>query len=292
MDIAVFGNTYQSSHAEELYTFFRALSNHSNISLLIDKPFKDYLSGIIGGIPNSNVIDSLKNFDAELVLSIGGDGTFLHTAAAIAPRELPIMGINTGHLGYLSASPLAPSPEIVSQIIEKKYIVEDRAMLKVTPTKPLSSSVVQLSALNEITIQGADLASMIEVSAHIDGRYLASYLGDGLIIATPTGSTAYNLSAGGPILAPNAPSWVLTPVAPHSLNMRPLVVSYDTNIHLKVQSRTRKFTMSVDGHSFILSTDAELIITRAPYVTKLVRTEEYTFIDTLRTKLLWGVSPR
>lgn len=292
MIIALYGNTYQSAHINDLRKFIRALSDNKEVKLLIDSPYRDYLKSIIGDIPEMTGLSAGDIIDADLILSIGGDGTFLHTAAHVAPNEIPIMGINSGHLGYLSASPLSLSSELVDDIIAKRYIIEDRAMLRARASRQIPIKGDSLSALNEIAILRPDQATMIEVSAKIDGKPLATYLGDGLIIATPTGSTAYNLSAGGPILAPNAPSWVLTPVAPHSLNMRPLVVSYDTEIRLKIKSRTQRYTLSVDGHSIILPTETELIIDRAPYVTRLVRLANHTFIDTLRSKLLWGISPR
>lgn len=292
MEIAVFGNNYQSSYASQLRDFLSKLAATPSIRLKIEKSFSDYLSGIIGRIDGMETFEITAGFDADLVLSIGGDGTFLHTAALIAPKEIPMMGINTGHLGYLAATRLDQTPHLINDIVEKNYLIEDRAMLTVEANKTLPSKLSITAALNEIVVQRTDLSNLIEVSAFIDGCHMTSYLGDGLIIATPTGSTAYNLSAGGPILAPNAPSWVMTPMAPHSLNIRPIVVDYNTEIRLTIKSRGQRFTLSVDGHSVVLTTDTELRIGRAPYVTRLVRLINQTFIDTLREKLLWGISPR
>ena len=292
MDIVVFGNTYQSARADDLRSFFLSLGGREGVRLKFERSFRDYFFSIAGEMPIAGVISADTDFDADLVLSLGGDGTFLHTAEAVAPRQIPIMGINTGHLGYLSASSLSPSPGLVEDIVGGKYIVENRAMLKVSSSKSLPQSAGKHMALNEIVVERSDRASMLEACAFIDGRYLATYMGDGLIIATPTGSTAYNLSAGGPILAPNAPSWVLTPVAPHTLNMRPIVVDYNTEIRLKLKSRTGNYKLSIDGHCVTLPVDTEIMVSRAPFVTKLVRTPDHTFIDTLRTKLLWGMSPR
>lgn len=287
--IAVFGNTYQGGYAAELKNLFSGLVKTVGAKLIFDARYQSYLKSLLG--PNT-IVDTADtigaHLEADLVLSIGGDGTFLHTANSVCPTETPIMGINAGHLGYLSAAPLVEVDKIVEDIAKGLYKVEPRAMLAVNsdslrlPAKPF--------ALNEVALLRQDTASMITVDSRLDGEPLASYQGDGLIVSTPTGSTAYNLSAGGPILAPNVASWVITPVAPHSLTMRPLVVNADTRIELNISSRSATVSLSIDGRSWPIHTGSRITIARAPHCTNVVRLTRHTFIDTLRNKLLWGAA--
>lgn len=289
MRIAIFGNTYQGAYAEQLRRFIDGLSRCAGIELEFEPSYRDYLLGILGPGSLPPVHRQCCLPEADLVISIGGDGTFLHAANSVGEAQTPIMGLNAGHLGYLSAAPLSAVDKVVGDITSGRYIVEPRAMLQVStpdkrrlPRRPF--------ALNEIAVMREGSASMISVDVRLDGEPLATYLGDGLIIATPTGSTAYNLSAGGPILGPNARSWVITPVAPHSLTMRPLVVSDSTRIDITARSRSNTFTVAIDGNPWTLPTGASLAVTRAPYVTNVVRLPGHTFIDSLREKLLWGAA--
>lgn len=289
MKIAIFGNTYQGAYADELSRFFDSLSRCADMELEFEPTYRHYLLGILGPRSLPPARTECCPDEADLVISIGGDGTFLHTANSVGEAQTPIMGLNSGHLGYLSAAPITDVDKVVADITSGHYIVEPRSMLQVStpdkrrlPRRPF--------ALNEIAVMRAGTASMIAVDTSIDGEPLATYLGDGLIIATPTGSTAYNLSAGGPILAPNAPSWVITPVAPHSLTMRPLVVSDRTRIDITARSRSNTVTVAIDGNPWTLPAGASLTMTRAPYVTNVVRLPGHTFIDSLREKLLWGAA--
>lgn len=287
-DVIVFGNNYQGTHAAELHTFFSLLLTCEDISVAIDSDYKDYLAGIIPGVLGKVRTVRGADFEADLALSIGGDGTFLHTANRIGSKQIPIMGINSGHLGYLSAAPLSDSHKIIKEITESDYVIEPRSMLSV------SSDTCNLQprafALNEAAIIRQDTGSMIAVDTFVDGFHLATYLGDGLIISTPTGSTAYNLSVGGPILAPRSSNWVISPIAPHSLNMRPLVVGDDTVIELLPHSRSNTFTLSLDGCAQVLPAHTRLRLSKAPFVTNVVLRHHHTFADTLRSKLLWGVN--
>ncbi len=289
--IAIFGNSYQSAYTDLLRRLFSGLTNEIGARLSFEQSYRSYLLGILGNDPIvcvSDVLTTSPTIEADLVLSIGGDGTFLHTANSVSPTGIPIMGINAGHLGYLSAAPLSEVDEIIDDIAAGRYIVEPRAMLNVAsdslrlPPRPY--------ALNEVTVMRQETASMISVEARLNGECLGTYKGDGLIISTPTGSTAYNLSAGGPILAPDVANWIITPVAPHSLTMRPLVVSADTRIDLTVTSRSTTISLSIDGRSWAISNGAQLTIDRAPHLTNVVRLRRHTFIDTLRNKLLWGAA--
>ncbi|MBD5331437.1 MAG: NAD(+)/NADH kinase [Paramuribaculum sp.] len=289
MRIAIFGNTYQGAYAHELRRFFDGLRRYPDIALEFEPSYRDYLLGLLGAGSLPPARRGCCPDEVDLVISIGGDGTFLHTANSVGEAETPIMGLNSGHLGYLSAAPITDVDKVITDIIEGRYIVEPRSMLQVStpdshrlPRRPF--------ALNEIAVMREATASMISVDTRIDGEPLATYLGDGLIIATPTGSTAYNLSAGGPILAPTAPSWVITPVAPHSLTMRPLVVSDRTRIEITARSRSNTFTVAIDGNPWTLPIGSTVTVSRAAYVTNVVRLPGHTFIDSLREKLLWGAA--
>lgn len=229
-----------------------------------------------------------------LVLSIGGDGTFLKAARWVADSEIPILGVNSGRLGYLTDANLdrAATPEGVARILGPLE-VEPRSALQVDLDGPgqLPADFCPF-ALNEVAVLRDDTASMVVVHADIDGHPLASYPGDGLIISTPTGSTGYNLSVGGPLVAPAAPCLVVAPVAAHALTMRPLVVSDSSELLLRVEARSNRFRLSLDGQSLSLPLDSCLRVSRAPFVVNIARTAQANFAETLRNKLLWGVDPR
>lgn len=287
-DIVIFGNSYQGAYAAELRDFFVRLLGQDDLRVSFDSVYRDYLAGIIPGVLDNVRTVSGFDFNADLALSIGGDGTFLHTANRIGDKQIPIMGLNSGHLGYLSAAPMTDIDTTISHIETGDYVVEPRSMLAAEcPGRRIQARPF---ALNEAAILRQDTGSMIAVDTFVDGMPLAKYLGDGLIIATPTGSTAYNMSAGGPIIAPTAANWVITPIAPHSLNMRPLVVNDNAVIELIPSSRSNTFTLSLDGNARALPVGSRLILRKAPFVTNVVRLPHHTFSETLRSKLLWGVS--
>ena len=289
-NIAIFGNSYQGAYADTLSRFFSALFDRPDVRIRFDRHYRDYLAGLIpDSIKDADIITD-NDLCADLALSIGGDGTFLHTANRIGNRQIPIMGLNSGHLGYLSAAPLTDIETTISLIESGDYVIEARTMLAAScdshkqPARPY--------ALNEAAILRQDTGSMISVDTFVDGIPIATYLGDGLIISTPTGSTAYNLSAGGPIIAPNASNWVITPIAPHSLNMRPIVVGDDSVIEVIPRSRSNTFAISLDGNTRNLPVGSRIRFSKAPFATNVVRLPHHTFADTLRSKLLWGVNLR
>ncbi len=292
MKIAIFGNSYQDEHADGLRRLFGALGRAEGVTLAIQHAYADYLRTVLGdAMPAAELFDPTCDFSADLAMSIGGDGTFLHTAFHVGDKQIPIMGINTGHLGYLSAAPLANAGAIVEAAVSGDYLVEARTMLSVSrASEPEAGNGEWPCALNEVAILRQASASMIAVDTTVDSQPLARYLCDGLIVATPTGSTAYNLSAGGPILAPSAPSWVLTPVAPHSLNMRPIVVADSAVVEVEPHSRAGFFTLSIDGMVWTLPEGTRLRIAKSRFHTNVVRLRGTTFTDSLREKLLWGVA--
>lgn len=288
MIFAVFGSQWQDSSLDKAAALFAALARHPYTQLRFESGFLDYLISRGTALPDGCVTrlgDDAPLEGTDMVLSLGGDGTFLHTAREVAPRQIPVLGINTGHLGYLSASALDRPDEIADNIFRGRYRIENRNMLRACLSDACEAT--RGGALNEIAVLKRDSASMVTVEAHVNGNLLATYRADGLLISTPTGSTAYNLSAGGPILAPGTGVWVIAPICAHTLTMRPLVIPDSSVVTLRVTSRTPSFLLSYDGTSRELPSGIELTIDKAPYVTRMVTGAGRNFIDTLRDKLLW-----
>lgn len=238
-------------------------------------------------------IVGLGSAPPELAVSIGGDGTFLRTARWIGSMPTPILGLNSGNLGFLSNVGIEDAGRIIDDIAEGRLVVQERTLLRVTVGGVRVDDTSRILdfpyALNEVAIVRDDNASMIAVDTLLDGDQLATYRGDGLIIATPTGSTAYNLSVGGPILSPNAHCWALSPVAPHSLTMRPVVIPDSSRLDIAVDARVPRYRLSLDGRSVSLPLDARLVVDRAPFTTRILFSADHTFARNLRDKLLWGV---
>jgi NAD+ kinase len=222
----------------------------------------------------------------DFALSVGGDGTFLTTASLVGHLDIPILGINCGHLGYLAEVQTEDIDAVLDQLITNNYTIEKRRMLEVSCQ--YDNKIVLPYALNEVAVLKSGLSSMITVDVMLNGEFLHKYKADGLLIATPTGSTAYNLSVGGPLLDPHVHAIILTPVATHSLNIRPLVVLDDSKIDVKISSRNGNFLLSVDGRSQVLSQDIQLHIERSQRTIKLVRINGQTFMQSLKDKLNWG----
>lgn len=289
MRIAVFGNRYQEAHIEELSTLFDLMSRH-NVWVEMEESFYNYLCSVLTSPPEVNDLIKGDDFNAAIALSIGGDGTFLRTAQRVGEKEIPILGINTGHLGYLADVTVNEANDKLQNLLAGKYHVESRTMIAVT--SPDAKLDLWRYALNEVAILKEDTSSMIEMEAMVDDSHLATYLADGLIVSTPTGSTGYNLSVGGPIVAPSAPVWAISPVAAHSLTMRPLIVADDSVISVTTRSRSETYRISLDGRSQTLPVGTTIEMRRAPFVTRVIQRLDHRFTDTLRSKLLWGIDKR
>ncbi|GAB6865872.1 NAD kinase [Bacteroides acidifaciens] len=230
------------------------------------------------------------DFTADMVISIGGDGTFLKAARRVGRKGIPILGINTGRLGFLADISPEEMEETFNEIQAGRYNVEERSVLQLI----CNGTHLQASpyALNEIAVLKRDSSSMISIRTAINGAFLNTYQADGLVIATPTGSTAYSLSVGGPIMVPHANTIVITPVAPHSLNVRPIVIRDDWEITLDVESRSHNFLVAIDGNSETCKETTQLTIRRADYSVKVVKRFNHIFFDTLRSKMMWGADGR
>lgn len=289
MRFALFGNTYESYksvHAEQLLTI---LSSYRD-EVYVDHDFYHFLCEAQSfAFEPAGIIDNLEDLDIDMAISLGGDGTFLKAAHYIGATGIPIVGINTGRLGFLADVSADEMESFFAQLHAGRYTVRKRSLLElVTSDDPEHPSY----ALNEITISKHDSSSMIAVHTTIGGEHLATYMGDGLLIATPTGSTAYSLSAGGPIIYPQADVFVLTAVAPHSLSMRPVVIADDKTIELRIESRNGSFLVAVDGISRNYPEHTTLTIRKATHTISVVKQEGNTFFHTLQKKMMWGNDPR
>ncbi len=225
----------------------------------------------------------------DFLFSIGGDGTILDTLTSIK-KGIPVVGVNSGRLGFLSNTAKTEIKKVLLQLISKEYRIEERAMLSLETKSKLFGKYN--FALNELTVHKKDSSSMITIHVFVNGIFLNSYWADGLIIATPTGSTAYSLSCGGPILMPNSNNFVITPIAPHNLNIRPMVVPDDSVIELKVEGREQKFLATLDSRSEEISTVNHLVVTKSDLKINLVQFPNQDFFKTIRNKLLWGMDKR
>lgn len=231
------------------------------------------------------IVEELR--ESDMVLSIGGDGTFLRAASIVGDTGIPILGINAGHLGFLADVPASDIIPALSSILQDhQFTVEHRSVLQLEI--PDCQQRFQPYALNEVAVLKRDQSSMVSVSVWVDGLFLNQYDADGLVIATPTGSTAYAMSAGGPILEPQSASWVVVPIAPHTLTTRPLVIRDNCVIDIEVQSRNNIFLVSTDGQPVHLTTQSRLRLTKAQHEIGVVRRPDHSFYDTLRNKLMWG----
>lgn len=285
MVIAIYGSRRQQPYQEQLRRLFRTLVLDGATLALHPKLYNHLVAEL--GFADSGLMLAAGGApprDAALVLSIGGDGTFLRTAAWVGDAQTPVLGINTGTLGYLSALSLDEAIAHADEIAAGDFDIEERALLQVC-AEGLKGSPF---ALNEVVVAKDDHTSILNIDARIDGRCLADYRADGLIVSTPTGSTAYNLSVGGPIVQPTAPVWVVSPMAAHSLGMRPLVVGDGARLSLVAAGRGKNFRLSVDGRTTLLPMGTQVTLKRAPYVTRIVMRHADGFPAVLRKKLLFN----
>ncbi len=283
MTIAIFGNTLRSETIREVKHIVEFLQLRG-VDVVLSQELRH--EAFNREFPSVEDYIAQTGQTIDFALSVGGDGTFLTTASLVGHLDIPILGINCGHLGYLADVQEDNVDVMLDQLITNNYTIEQRRMLEVTCQ--YNGKIVSPFALNEVAILKSGLSSMITVDVSLNGEFLHNYKADGLLIATPTGSTAYNLSAGGPLLDPHVNAIILTPVATHSLNIRPLVVLDDSKIDVKISSRNANFLLSVDGRSQVLSQDIQLHIERSQRTIKLVRINGQTFMQSLKEKLHWG----
>lgn len=235
-----------------------------------------------------------ENIDRDLAFffTVGGDGTFLRSITFIRDLNIPIIGINTGRLGFLATVQKENIEAAFQKILSNQFLIVNRTLLSVRTSDCIDGFSDLNFALNEITITRKNTASMIKINANLDNEFLTTYWSDGLIISTPTGSTGYSLSCGGPIISPNSKNIVLTPIAPHSLAVRPLVIPEHTDIKLHIDSRADEILLTLDSRMYTLRNDSLVYIKMCPFSIKTIQLKDQTFIKTLREKLLWGEDKR
>lgn len=290
MKISVYGKVLSEEHADGVLSLFEKMKSRKwNISVF--EPFLQTLIKLNNDVSGYSTFSDFKEISgSNFVFSIGGDGTILEAVTFIRNSAIPIMGINTGRLGFLSSIGLDELDQALNNLENNTYILDERSLLQLDTNINLFGDIN--FALNEFTVHKKDTSSMVIVHAFLDGKFLNSYWADGLIISTATGSTAYSLSCGGPILLPNNENFVIVPVAPHNLNVRPFVISGDSKLTLQVEGRSDAYLVSMDSRSETIQSNVELHISRCSFKLNLVRMPNHSYLDTLRTKLNWGMDIR
>ena len=286
---AIFGNTYQPKKCEAVQKLFVALEA-SGIVPFIDSPFFEYLvEEMHVPVPKHQLITN-DSFEADFAVSMGGDGTFLTTAMRIGDKQIPILGINTGRLGFLADFSLDDIEQTLANLQAGLLRKEHCNVLQVESSEGKMQGYP--FALNEVAVLKRDNSSMISIRVDLGGEYLTTYQADGLIVNTPTGSTGYALSVGGPVMLPGSQNIGLVPVAPHGLTVRPLTLPDNLEITLTVESRSHNFLVAIDGRSESCQDSTRLTIRKAPYQVIVLKRPETSFLHTLRSKLLWGSDAR
>lgn len=292
MKVAVYGQAFQEQDKTYVMELLEELQK-IKASVYVVEEFVELFSGYnldfdCGVFSQTSGLDS--SFD--MFISFGGDGTMLRAVTYVKDLGIPIVGVNTGRLGFLSTFKKEDVRKIVTEFVAGHYKIEERSLVEVGLNSDLDEFGNINFALNEITVSRKDTTSMITVETYLNDEYLTSYWADGLIVSTPTGSTGYSLSCGGPVIAPTAKSLVLTPIAPHNLNARPLVISDDTYIRLKVSGREENHLVSLDSRIASIPNGKEIIIKKSDFTIKMIEYNSESFFKTLRNKLLWGQDKR
>lgn len=293
MKIGIYGQFYHTNSSFYIEELLDAL-NHENIQVCVEHEFfariqeNEAIQKEYGHFPTFKQLDS--SFD--LFISVGGDGTILKSVNYIKDLNIPIVGINTGRLGFLATINKEEIRSTVSRLLKKEYTISERSLLSIY-TKPEAKDICKNNfALNEIAVSRKNTTSMITIETWLDDEYLTAYWADGLIISTPTGSTGYSLSCGGPVITPSTKAIAITPIAPHNLNARPLILKDSTKITLKVSGRENEHLVSMDSRIATLHTNTTITIKKAPFKIKMVEIHGDSFLQTLRKKLLWGEDKR
>lgn len=291
MKFAIFGQYYQNN-TDEIVDKVVTFLNQKNADIIIESDFKNQLKS--RSCSNCNTFENHEELssDTTALISIGGDGTILRAVTYIRDKNIPIVGINAGRLGFLATVQIEDIESLLQEVINKNYKLSKRSLLSLK-CEPRNPDLTDLNfALNEVTVSRKDTTSMITIDTYLDNEYLNSYWADGLIISTPTGSTGYSLSCGGPILTPKVNSLVITPIAPHNLNARPLVITDDTEIKLTVSGRESEYLVSLDSRITSVTNETTLYIKKSPFQINLIEFKKEGFLPTIRKKLLWGEDRR
>jgi len=293
MKLAVFGrfnNKYTLTSVDTLLNYV----SKKDVDVLIESEFSELIKSVSTKRDFYDTFETFKHLDEsfDLLVSIGGDGTILRAITFVMDLDIPVVGINTGRLGFLATIQVEDIEKAVQNILDGKYKISERSLLTIE-TSPENKDILELNfALNEIAVSRKNTTSMITVETFLDGQYLTSYWSDGLIVSTPTGSTGYSLSCGGPVITPGANNFVLTPIAPHNLSARPLIIPDSTEIQLRVSGREEQHLVSLDSRIATLNNDTIIKIKKANFKIKMIDLLDESFLKTLRKKMLWGEDKR
>ena len=291
MTIAIFGSPFPQHFTKYIQHLIKKLESE-HIKIIVESEFNLFLKKNIRfstPIETFDSHDSLKG-NADFLFSIGGDGTLLKAVTFVGRADIPIMGINTGRLGFISSISAGGIDDAVNDILKENYKISERALLELNTSNHLFKN--KNFALNEVAISKKDTSSMLRIDAYVDNDFLNTYWADGLVVSTPTGSTGYSLSCGGPIIVPGTNNIIITPNAPHNLNVRPIVINDRSIIKLKVEDRDQLALVSLDSRSRAFDSDTELIIRKADFKIRLIQPQNNSFTNTIRNKLMWGLDKR
>ena len=286
---ALFGNIYQARKSASLQKVLSCIANNDG-ELYVDMEYYYFLKDNQRLSVNATKVFTGDDFDADFVISMGGDGTFLKAASRVGHKDIPILGVNMGRLGFLADISPDDIEHCINALAQDDFAIESRALIQVEADGNLLGDFSY--ALNDVAILKRDTASMISIRANINGQYLNTYQADGLVVSTPTGSTAYSLSNGGPIIVPGTKVFSMTAVAPHSLNVRPIVIPDSAVVDLDVESRSHNFLVAIDGRSEKCKEGTKITLRRAPYDVKVVKRSDHRYFNTLREKMMWGADSR
>ncbi|SNR14519.1 NAD kinase [Tenacibaculum jejuense] len=291
--VAIYAQSYSLNAEKEVKTLIKCLEKH-NIVIFIEEEYYNLLTShevLSKKYPVFSHFNDLSD-SFDMLFTVGGDGTILRAVTYIRNLNIPILGINTGRLGFLATIQKKEIKEAIASIMEGKFSLQERSLLQIQ-TNPGTETFSELNfALNEVTIARRNTTSMIGIKTYLDEEYLTNYWADGLIISTPTGSTGYSLSCGGPVILPDSTSLVITPIAPHNLNARPIIIPEKTNIQLEVSAREKDFLISLDSRIATVPQETIVQIQKAPFTVKTILLENQSYLKTLRQKLLWGEDTR
>ncbi|NDC30351.1 MAG: NAD kinase [Bacteroidetes bacterium] len=293
MVLAIFGRYFKDEKFTEIQHFFNSLEKKKIDFVIYRKYYEDCLRNGLNLQAKIKTFDTHADFISykfDYLISIGGDGTILSSIEYIRETELPVVGINTGRLGFLAGVSAQNASKAIEDIEKGHYSIDSRTVLQLESNVEIFSGVK--FALNDFVIHKKDTASMVTIHTFINGEFLNSYWSDGLIISSPTGSTGYNLSCGGPILYPSSESFVITPISPHNLNVRPIIVSDKNIISFEIEGRSSSFLATLDSRSESINQNVQLAIRKADFKFNLVRMNDENYLSTLRQKLMWGYDNR
>ncbi|MFI5450593.1 NAD kinase [Pedobacter sp. UC225_61] len=291
MKIAIYGRDFNDSVLPFVQEVFDALANYE-VEISVYLKFNNFIRNKVNLPSNIHTFSNHKELlnAADVLLSLGGDGTLLDTLALVRDSQIPVIGINFGRLGFLASINKNEIKNAIEALVKGEYSLDKRSILNLESQNNLFGD--ENFALNDMTIHRRDNSAMMIIHAFMNGEFINSYWADGLIIATPTGSTAYSLSCGGPIILPNAQNFVITPVAPHNLNVRPVIIPDDVQLTFEIEARSTKFLLSCDSRTETVDRSVKITINKAKFNINLIRLNNESYLTTLRNKLLWGIDTR